>query len=325
MKYIVTGGAGLIGSSMIWKLNREKITDILVVDHLGESEKWKNLRALSFADYMEKEDFLRLLLADEIPSGTEAVIHMGACSSTTEKDASYLVHNNFEYTKFLAKYCAARKIPFLYASSAATYGNGEKGYKDDESRIEELRPMNMYGESKQLFDLWAKRQGLLSSITGVKFTNVYGPNELHKGSMRSMVCRAYEQIRDTGKVRLFKSDRLDYADGEQKRDFLYVKDAVDMVWHLLCSKLCGLYNIGSGRAETWNSLASAVFEAMGKKVEIEYIDMPEHLKGKYQYYTCADMTKMRASGYTKEVTPLKEAVKDYICTYISRERFLGDE
>ena len=325
MKYIVTGGAGLIGSSMIWKLNKEKITDILVVDHLGESEKWKNLRALSFADYMEKEDFLRLLLANEIPSGTEAVIHMGACSSTTEKDASYLVHNNFEYTKLFAKYCAARKIPFLYASSAATYGNGEKGYKDDESRIEELRPMNMYGESKQLFDLWAKRQGLLSSITGVKFTNVYGPNELHKGSMRSMVCRAYEQIRDTGKVRLFKSDRPDYADGEQKRDFLYVKDAVDMVWHLLCNKLCGLYNIGSGRAETWNALASAVFEAMGKKVDIEYIDMPEHLKGKYQYYTCADMTKMRASGYTKEVTPLKDAVKDYICTYISRERFLGDE
>lgn len=324
MKYIVTGGAGLIGSSLIWLLNQKGISDILVVDHLGTSEKWKNLRALSYVDYMEKESFMELVLSGELPSDVEAIVHLGACSSTTEKDATYLVHNNFEYTKILAEYAVEKGIKFLYASSAATYGGGEHGYKDDESRIEELRPLNMYGYSKQMFDLWAKREGLLSKITGVKFTNVYGPNELHKGEMRSVVCRAYEQIRDTGKVKLFKSCRSDYLDGEQKRDFIYVKDAVNMTLFLLENNVKGLYNIGSGRAETWNALASAVFKAMGKEVNIEYIDMPEHLKGKYQYYTCAEIDKIRNAGYKEEVTSLNDAIADYI-SYISREKFLGDE
>lgn len=324
MKYIVTGGAGLIGSSLIWLLNQKGISDILVVDHLGTSEKWKNLRALSYVDYMEKESFMELVLSGELPSDVEAIVHLGACSSTTEKDATYLIHNNFEYTKILAEYAVEKGIKFLYASSAATYGGGEHGYKDDESRIEELRPLNMYGYSKQMFDLWAKREGLLSQITGVKFTNVYGPNELHKGEMRSVVCRAYEQIRDTGKVKLFKSCRSDYLDGEQKRDFIYVKDAVNMTLFLLENNVKGLYNIGSGRAETWNALASAVFKAMGKEVNIEYIDMPEHLKGKYQYYTCAEIDKIRSAGYKEEVTSLEESIADYI-SYISREKFLGDE
>lgn len=324
MKYIVTGGAGLIGSSLIWLLNQKGISDILVVDHLGTSEKWKNLRALSYVDYMEKESFMELVLSGELPSDVEAIVHLGACSSTTEKDATYLIHNNFEYTKILAEYAVEKGIKFLYASSAATYGGGEHGYKDDESRIEELRPLNMYGYSKQMFDLWAKREGLLSKITGVKFTNVYGPNELHKGEMRSVVCRAYEQIRDTGKVKLFKSCRSDYLDGEQKRDFIYVKDAVNMTLFLLENNVKGLYNIGSGRAETWNALASAVFKAMGKEVNIEYIDMPEHLKGKYQYYTCAEIDKIRSAGYKEEVTSLEESIADYI-SYISREKFLGDE
>lgn len=324
MKYVVTGGAGLIGSSIIWKLNQLGIDDILVVDHLSSSEKWKNLRALSYADYMEKECFMEKLSAGALPRDIECVIHMGACSSTTEKDASYLVSNNFEYTKKLALYCVTRSIQFLYASSAATYGGGEHGYVDDERSLEVLRPLNMYGYSKQMFDLWARSQGLLNSITGVKFTNVFGPNELHKGEMRSVVCRAYEQIRDTGKVCLFKSYLAEYAHGEQKRDFIYVKDAVEMVLFLLRKKCCGIYNIGSGRAETWNSLASAVFKAMGKEVNIEYIDMPEHLKGKYQYYTCADITKLRNAGYEALVTPLEDTVHDYICNYVSKGYFLGD-
>ena len=324
MKYIVTGGAGLIGSSLVWQMNQEGIRDILIVDHLGTSEKWKNLRALSYVDYMEKEDFMELLLSGELPEDVEAIVHLGACSSTTEKDATYLIHNNFEYTKILAEYAVEKGIRFLYASSAATYGGGEYGYKDDEGEIEKLRPLNMYGYSKQMFDLWAKRQGLLSRITGVKFTNVYGPNELHKGEMRSMVCRAYEQIRDTGKVKLFKSCRSDYAHGEQMRDFIYVKDAVKMTLFLLQNNVKGLYNIGSGCAETWNALAAAVFKAMGKEVNIEYIDMPEHLKGKYQYYTCAEIEKIRAAGYSEEILPLEDAVADYI-SYISREKFLGDE
>ncbi len=327
MKYIVTGASGLIGSAVVWALNQAGETDILAVDHLGSSEKWKNLRALRFADYMEKDAFFDAvteggLLDDDV----EGIIHMGACSSTTETDASYLVYNNFEYTKALAMLAAERGIRFLYASSAATYGDGAQGYKDDENTIESLRPLNMYGYSKQMFDLWAKREGLLDQITGVKFTNIYGPNEWHKGGMRSMVCRSFEQIRDTGYVKLFKSCHPDYADGEQKRDFLYVKDAVDMVLFLMRHKdLTGLYNIGSGKAETWNSLVEAAFAAMGQETKIEYIDMPEHLKAKYQYYTCADMTKMQAAGYTKAPMSLQDAVKDDICTYLNQDKFLGDE
>lgn len=324
MKYIVTGAAGLIGSTLIWKLNQMGIDDILAVDHLGTSEKWKNLRALAYADYMEKDVFMDRLLANELPDDTEVILHMGACSSTTEKDATYLVGNNFNYTRCLAAYAVEKNIRFLYASSAATYGGGEHGYVDDENSIEELRPLNMYGYSKQMFDLWAKRQGLLSGITGVKYTNVFGPNELHKGEMRSVVCRAYEQIRDTGKVKLFKSYRPEYADGEQKRDFIYVKDAVEMVMFLLKNNCHGIYNIGSGRAETWNSLAGAVFKAMNKPVNIEYIDMPDFLRGKYQYYTCADISKLRNAGYTAEVTPLEDTVADYICNYTSCGKFLGD-
>lgn len=326
MKYIVTGASGLIGSAAVWALNKAGEHDILAVDHLGTSEKWKNLRALRFTDYMERDTFMEYLLQGDILDGVQGIIHMGACSSTTETDATYLVHNNFEYTKTLAELAAAKGIRFIYASSAATYGDGELGYKDDESQIEKLRPLNMYGYSKQMFDLWAKKNGLLKEITGVKFTNVYGPNELHKGGMRSMVCRSFEQIRDNGCVNLFKSYHPDYADGEQKRDFLYVKDAVDMVLFLLERKnLTGLYNIGSGKAETWKQLVAAAFAAMDREVRINYIEMPEHLKGKYQYYTCADMTKMRAAGYTKEPTSLEDAIKDDIQVYLQPGKFLGDE
>ena len=327
MKYIVTGAAGLIGSAIVHALNKRGETDILAVDHLGATtEKWKNLRALRFTDYMEKEDFFAMLKdPGAVPADTKAIIHMGACSSTTETDASYLVRNNYECTKALASLAVDRGIRFLYASSAATYGDGSCGYSDDESGIERLRPLNMYGYSKQMFDLWAKRNGLLKQITGVKFTNIYGPNERHKGSMRSMVCRSYEQIRDTGKVRLFRSDRPDYADGEQKRDFLYVKDAADMVLFLLEDpRLCGLYNVGSGKAETWNDLAKAVFDAMGKPVNIEYIDMPDHLKGKYQYYTCADMSKMKAAGYPGKVRSLHDAIEDDVVRYLLPGKYLGD-
>lgn len=326
MKYIVTGGAGLIGSAVVWALNQTGETDILIVDHLSNSEKWKNLRALRYTDYMERDDFMECLLQDELPAGIEGIVHMGACSSTTETDATYLVHNNFEYTKILAEYAVKNNIRFVYASSAATYGGGECGYKDDVATIEALRPLNMYGYSKQMFDLWAKNHGLLDVITGVKFTNVYGPNEWHKGSMRSMVCRAFEQIRDTGCVNLFKSCHPDYKDGEQMRDFIYVKDAVDMVLFLLKNPaLTGLYNIGSGKAETWNELVSAAFAAMGKPLNINYVDMPEHLKAKYQYYTCADMTRMRSAGYTKEPMSLQDAIRDDICNYLAKDHYLGDE
>ena len=325
--YIVTGGAGLIGSSIVWGLNQRGIDDILIVDHLAESEKWKNLRALRFSDYMERDDFIEMIYDEEFADNIDAIIHMGACSATTERNATYLIHNNFEYTKELALFASENEIKFIYASSAATYGDGELGYDDNEEELDKLRPMNMYGYSKHMFDLWAKKNGLLNHLIGLKFTNVYGPNELHKAGMRSMVCRAYEQIRDTGLVRLFKSYKPEFKDGEQKRDFIYVKDAVDMVLFLTFNDNVtgGIFNIGSGVAETWNQLVEAVFEAMEKPVNIEYIDMPEHLKDRYQYYTKAEMGKLRSLGYDKPITSLKDAIADYIQTYISKDKFLGDE
>ena len=324
--WIVTGGAGLIGSAVVWYWNTQGITDILIVDHLGESEKWKNLRALRYSDYLEKDDFLPRLARGEFDGKIEGIMHLGACSATTELDATYLINNNFRYTAELAEYAVRNNIRMVYASSCATYGDGTLGYKDDESAIEELRPLNMYGYSKQMFDLYAKQRGWLDKLVGCKFSNVYGPNEFHKGNMRSVVLRAFEQITATGKMGLFKSYNPEYADGEFKRDFLYVKDAVKMLWHLACvnKDAHGLFNIGSGRAETWNALAEAAFSALGKPCNIEYIEMPEHLRSKYQYYTCAEMDKLRAAGYTQEATSLKDAVHDYLVNYCLQGKYLGD-
>ena len=324
--YIVTGGAGLIGSAVVWKLNRRGIRDILIVDHLGNSDKWKNLPALQYADYMEKEDFRTRLRAGEFAGRPiEGIFHLGACSATTERNASYLIDNNFHYTQEVALFAAARGIRLIYASSCATYGDGAQGYRDDENELDRLRPLNMYGYSKQMFDLWAKQRGLLRYITGCKFSNVYGPNELHKGDMRSVVLRCYEQITADGRMRLFRSYRPEYRDGEQMRDFLYVKDAADMVLFLADRPdATGLFNIGSGRAETWNALAAAAFAALDRPVNIEYIDMPESLRDRYQYYTRAEMGKLRALGYDREPTPLRDAVADYIRNYLIPGRFLGD-
>ena len=324
--WIVTGGAGLIGSAVVWYWNTQGITDILIVDHLGESEKWKNLRALRYSDYLEKDDFLPRLEAGEFAGRIEGIMHLGACSATTELDATYLINNNFRYTARLAEYAVKNNIRMVYASSCATYGDGTLGYKDDENAIEELRPLNMYGYSKQMFDLYAKQRGWLDKLVGCKFSNVYGPNEFHKGNMRSVVLRAFEQITATGKMGLFKSYNPEYADGEFKRDFLYVKDAVKMLWHLACvnTNAHGLFNIGSGRAETWNALAEAAFAALGKPCNIEYIEMPEHLRSKYQYYTCAEMDKLRAAGYTDEATSLKDSVHDYLVNYCLQGKYLGD-
>lgn len=324
--YIVTGAAGLIGSGVVWGLNNSGIGDILLVDHLGNSEKWKNLRALKYADYMEKDKFREKLLAGAFAAGRiDGIIHMGACSATTEKDASYLADNNFTYTRELAEFAVNNNIRFIYASSCATYGDGAQGYNDNENELDSLRPMNMYGYSKHMFDLWAKRHGLLSKITGLKFSNVFGPNELHKGEMRSVVCRAFEQISDAGKMKLFKSYRPEFKDGGQQRDFLYIKDAVSMILFLL-NHPCGygIFNIGSGKAETWSSLAEGAFEALDKPVKIEYVEMPEHLRDRYQYYTKAEMGKLRSLGYFQETIPLKEAVKDYICNYRLKDKYLGD-
>jgi ADP-L-glycero-D-manno-heptose 6-epimerase len=322
MSIIVTGGAGLIGSAVIWELNNRGIEDIIVVDNLGKSEKWKNLVPLKFEDYFEQDDFINLIY-DNCFGDCQGIIHLGACSSTTEKDATYLVKNNFNYSKSLAIFALRNKMKFLYASSCATYGDGSNGYIDDENEIEKLRPLNMYGYSKQMFDLWAKRNNILNQITGCKFSNIYGPNEYHKENMKSVVLRAFEQISETGKMKLFKSNNPNYKDGEFKRDFLYVKDAVKMILHLFDNQFTGIFNIGSNRAETWNNLATCVFNALNKPVNIEYIEMPENLKSKYQYYTKADTSKLIATGYSNEIMSLQDAIKDYVQNYLTKKLTLG--
>ncbi|UCE49809.1 MAG: ADP-glyceromanno-heptose 6-epimerase [Phycisphaerales bacterium] len=321
---IVTGGAGFIGSALIAGLNGRKITDILVVDQFGTSAKWKNLRNLAFADYVEKADLLEMIAENKLDRPVEAVFHLGACSDTTEKDASYLLKNNYQYTKLLAQWATSKNVRFICASSAATYGDGETGFKDDESSLETLQPLNMYGYSKHMFDLWARRTGLLEKkVVGLKYFNVFGPNEYHKGHMRSFVIKAFEQVKADGTVRLFKSYRHDYADGEQVRDFIYVKDAVEMTLFFLDNlNLSGLYNIGSGVARTWNDLVTAVFVATGREPKIEYIDMPDSIRSQYQYFTRADMTKLRAAGYDKEIASLEDAVKDYVQNYLQQGAYL---
>ncbi|KUG24750.1 adp-l-glycero-d-manno-heptose-6-epimerase [hydrocarbon metagenome] len=321
---IITGGAGFIGSATVWKLNQTGRNDIVIVDELGDGEKWKNLNGLSYADIYHKADFLDMVLDNEVPFKPEAIIHLGACSSTTEKDADYLLHNNFVYTVELAKYALERDIRFIYASSAATYGSGEFGYDDNEDELEKLRPLNMYGYSKQMFDLWAKQNKVLDRIVGLKYFNVYGPNEFHKGDMRSVVHKSFEQIRDTGKVKLFKSTDSKYKDGGQMRDFIYVKDAVDMTLFFLdIPGINGLYNIGTGKARTWNDLVTAVFKAVGKPINIEYIDMPQQLIGKYQNFTEAKMNKIKEAGYKKEITSLEKGVDDYVKNYLLKNEFLA--
>lgn len=321
---IVTGGAGFIGSACVWKLNQMGRNDIIIVDELREGEKWKNLNGLHFADVYHKADFLEMVIDNEVPFKIESIIHLGACSSTTEKDADYLLHNNYAYTLELAKYALERDIRFIYASSAATYGSGDKGYDDNENELENLRPLNMYGYSKQMFDLWAKQNKVLDRIVGLKYFNVYGPNEFHKGDMRSVVHKAFEQIRDTGKVKLFKSTDDKYEDGGQMRDFIYVKDAVEMTLSFLDNTNAnGIFNVGTGNARPWNDLVTAVFNAMGKPVNIEYIDMPEHLIGKYQNFTEAKMSKIKEAGYTKEISSIENGVEDYVKNYLLKNEYLA--
>lgn len=325
-RILVTGGAGFIGSALVHHLNRMGLSNILVTDMLGTDEKYRNLVPLMFDDYMEGDDFLRRLEEKPVQfADIRTVFHLGACSATTEKDSRYLVRNNYEYTKILAEWALAKRARFAYASSAATYGDGAHGMDDMSPDIGRLRPLNMYGYSKHMFDLHARRRGYLTDIVGLKYFNVFGPNEDHKAHMVSMVWRAFHQIRAEGRVRLFKSDRPEYRDGEQMRDFVYVKDAVAMSVHLACNPTAGgLYNIGSGKARTWLDLMRAIFRALGKPECIEFIDMPAELKAKYQYFTEADIRKVRSAGYDRELWSLEDAVADYVKNHLVPDKRLGE-
>ncbi len=326
-KILVTGGAGFIGSALVWELNRRGLENIVISDFLGSDEKWRNLVPLKFDDYLEADVLQNRVRTDEsYTKSFHTVFHLGANSSTTESDARHLIQNNFEYTKLLCYATRSQGSRFVYASSAATYGDGSRGMDDRAPEtLADLRPLNMYGYSKHLFDLYALRNGFLEEIVGLKYFNVFGPNEYHKGDMSSLVLKAFGQVRKDGRIRLFRSHRPDYRDGEQKRDFLYVKDAVRMTIHLAESpKAGGLYNLGSGEAHTWISLAKAIFEAAAVEERIEFVDMPEAIREKYQYYTKADIAKLRADGFDDDLTPLAEAVADYVKNYLAGGRRLGE-
>ncbi|MBN2407284.1 MAG: ADP-glyceromanno-heptose 6-epimerase [Elusimicrobia bacterium] len=319
---IVTGAAGFIGSAVIWGLNKMGIRDILAVDelqHLGEHKK-NNLAHVGYKQLIGRDELLEKLKG---VTNVNAIIHLGACSSTTEKNEEYLRETNFEYTKHLAEYALANGVRFIYASSAATYGDGAKGFSDDHGKLKEYSPMNLYGRSKHMFDLWAQDKKVLDEMAGLKYFNVFGPNEYHKGDMRSFVLKAFEQINSTGRVRLFKSYKKEYADGEQVRDFIYIKDAVRMTLAFLENRdLGGIYNIGTGEPRSWNDLVTAVFNALEKPVEIEYVDMPGDIRDQYQYYTCADMNKLEEAGVELCDYSLEAGVFDYVKKYLIPSKYL---
>ena len=318
---ILTGGAGFIGSCFLWKLNSEGIDDVLVVDDLDTSLKWRNLSGKKFKDYIQKDDLLLMISSGKL-SKVSHIVHMGAESSTMLPDSRLYLKNNYEYTKTLAEWCAKKNVNFMYASSAATYGAGENGYSDADENSRKLMPLNMYGYSKQLFDIWAMNNKLLDRITGIKFFNVFGPNEYHKGNMRSLICKAFPKIKEEGKITLFKSHLKGYQNGEQKRDFVYIKDVVDAMFFLFVNPdITGIYNLGTGLARTWNDLACALFTAMGIKEKIEYVDMPFEIRDKYQYFTQADMTKLFKAGYSKAFMKLEDSIKDYV-QYLETGSFL---
>ncbi|PXA03102.1 ADP-glyceromanno-heptose 6-epimerase [Coraliomargarita sinensis] len=325
---LVTGGAGFIGSALVQALNQRGNCDIVIADILGQDDKFKNLVPLRYADYLEADDLLELAETEpEYFDQFSTIYHLGACSATTEKDASYLIRNNYEYTKALATIAIEKNIRFVYASSAATYGDGSQGMEDTLEDLHTLCPLNMYGYSKHMFDCYAQRMGWLDRIVGLKYFNVFGPNENHKGDMRSLVNKAYDQVTATGEIGLFKSYHPDYTDGNQMRDFLYVKDAVAMSIHLAETPAAnGLFNLGSGEANTWNALAEAIFAALDLEPNIKYIDMPETLKGKYQYYTCANTGKLLSTGFDASKNfNLHSAVKDYVQNYLVPNKHLGQE
>lgn len=320
---VITGAAGFIGSGVVRMLNDKGYRNLLLVDDFRESVKWKNLRHKRYVDFISREEIFDFLEGRE--QEVEAFVHLGACSSTVETDGDYFMKTNYRFSVKLAEYALEHNHRFIYASSAATYGDGTLGFEDDESKLDALEPLNIYGFSKQMFDKWLQEQGVLNKVVGLKYFNIFGPNEYHKGRMASMVMHMVDQIQKTGKISLFKSSEPEkFGDGDQCRDFYYVKDAVKLTTFFLDNDLCGLFNAGSGEANTWNAMAKNVFKALGKEVNIDYVPMPKDLIGKYQNYTCAAMKKFQNAAKEKKLTFENEytfegAIEDYVKNYLLKD------
>ncbi len=315
---ILTGGAGFIGSCFLKTLNDEGISDVIIVDTLGSELKWKNIAGKRFRTIIQPKQFREMCLNDTLDKAVDTIVHLGACSTTTERDADYLYDNNTQYSIDIATAASHKSIRFIYASSAAVYGLGEQGYADWLGIS--LRPLNMYGYSKLLFDVWVRRHGLDGEFTGLRYFNVYGPNEYHKGEMASMVFKAFRQISEKKLLRLFRSNSTDYADGGQMRDFIYIKDVCRIMWKIFENKdIRGIYNLGTGLPRTWNDLASATFSAMNCPSQIEYVDMPDSLCGQYQNYTAADMKTLASVVPDMRFTSLEDGVYDYIYGYLATD------
>ena len=316
-RFLVTGGAGFIGSNLVQALNNRGCREIIVVDHCNHPAKRRNLERLQYGDYIDKADFREMLRKGRAPK-VSGVFHLGACSSTTESDEAYLRDNNFQYTRDLCQWSLRTGARFVYASSAATYGSGSHGYCDDDAWTPMLQPLNLYGWSKQWFDVWALLTGAMRRIAGLKFFNVYGPGEDHKGEMRSLVAKSYQQMMREKTLVLFKSDCREYRDGEQTRDFVYVADAVAVAL-FFCDhpEISGLFNCGTGKARTWIDLAESLFAAAGVPPSVTFIDMPESIRGKYQYHTQADMTKLRAAGYSAPFASIEAGIRRYVTEYLA--------
>jgi len=322
---MVTGGAGFIGSAIVWRLNNLGKRDILIVDTPDHPQKEKNLASLTYQRLVSIEDFPQQLRGGEYDSaGVEAIIHQGAISSTVEQDWARLEKNNIQYTQDIIRWCVEHGVRCVYASSAATYGDGSQGYSDDHALFSRLQPLNLYGKSKLAVDEWALAEGYLEQVVGLRYFNVFGPNEYHKEGMRSVVAKKFEELQGSGVIELFKSYNPQYADGEFKRDFVYVMDAIEAtLFFLHHPQANGVFNVGTGEARSWNDVARAMFAALGKEPNIRYIDMPPELRNQYQYFTQADITKLKNAGYAQTFTPLEDAITDYVQQYLVSGKHLG--
>jgi ADP-L-glycero-D-manno-heptose 6-epimerase len=318
---VITGAEGFIGSCLVSRLNADGFNDLILVDDFSEGERSRNLEGKLYTAKIERTNFFNWL--DQHENRVQFIFHIGARTDTTETDENIFKILNLDFSKTLWNKCVSYGLPLVYASSAATYGDGENGYDDSETALNALKPLNPYGRSKNEFDKWALLQARKPFFwAGLKFFNVYGPNEYHKGRMASVVLHAFHQIRETGKINLFRSHRDDYMDGEQKRDFIYVKDLTDVCLFLMHNRhKSGLYNLGTGTARTWNDLALSIFKALDKPVQIEYIDIPADIREKYQYFTEANMTKLLNAGYTRPFTPIEAGVKDYVTNYLIDHKY----